>query len=109
MLAVRRVAGRLAVPVAWRTEQWADGSDPTDLQLRFVHIGGFTRGMDVTWHIVPRGIGANVAIEHDFVRHLPLLGSRGENLVPRFVDRFFVRPIASRTLATFKQLAEAQV
>jgi hypothetical protein len=63
--------------------------------------------MDVTWHITAREAGGtNVAIVHDFVRRLPVIG--GE-LFPRLVDRLFVRPIAGRTLATFKRLAEARV
>jgi hypothetical protein len=55
--------------------------------------------MDVTWRIEPAGGGTHIAIEHDFRPRL--LG------FARFVDRAFTRPIASRTLATFKALAEA--
>ncbi len=102
MVAVRAF-GPLPFPVTWRTEQWADASDPTDLQLRFLHVGGVTKGMDVTWHIRARAGGSDVTIEHDFQRKIPLIGKR---LLPAFVDRFFTRPIAGRTLATFKQLAE---
>jgi ribosome-associated toxin RatA of RatAB toxin-antitoxin module len=94
---------RLGIPVRWRTDQWADEADPNDLQLRFRHTAGVTRGMDVTWHIRTSRTGSRVTIEHDFSRRLPLLG---ENVVPRIVDRLFVRPIAGRTLATFKSLAE---
>jgi hypothetical protein len=60
--------------------------------------------MDVTWHIVPRGDGCSVAIEHDFSRPLPFVGP---DAVARLIDRLFVRPIAGRTLRTFKELAEA--
>ena len=62
--------------------------------------------MDVTWHIrsTNGGSGSKITIEHDFVRRLPLLG---ETIFPSVVDRLFVRPIAGRTLATFKRLAEA--
>ncbi len=106
MVAVRafRAGGRLGIPVTWRAETWADDSDPADLRLRFVHIRGVTRGMDVTWHIRPDGQGAHVTIEHVFRRGLPLLGDR---LLPWIVDRFFTRPIAGRTLRRFKALAEA--
>jgi aromatase len=102
MVAVRRF-GRVEVPVTWRAVQWSEGDDPQDLRLRFHHLRGVTRGMDVTWHIVPEGSGSRVTIEHEFERPLPLIG--GE-FVPRLVDRFFTRPIASRTLRAFKTLAE---
>lgn len=102
MIAVRRF-GPVPVPVAWRAEQWSDGSDVGDLRLHFRHVAGVTRGMAVTWHIEPRSRGARVTIEHDFSRRLPLLG---DEVLPWIVDRLFVRPIASRTLAAFRSLAE---
>jgi ribosome-associated toxin RatA of RatAB toxin-antitoxin module len=98
-----RALGPIGIPVAWRSRCWSESDDANDLRLRFVHIRGATRGMDVTWHIVPRDGGCHVAIEHDFVRPLPLLG---RDVAPRVIDRMFVEPIASRTLRTFKALAE---
>ena len=86
----------LGVPVAWRARTWAE---PATLGLRFVHIAGATRGMDVTWRIEPSGDGALVSIDHDFRPRLPGFAW--------FVDQAFTRPIAGRTLATFKALAEA--
>jgi hypothetical protein len=56
--------------------------------------------MDVTWRIDALGDGgARVAIDHDFRPRVPAFAW--------FVDRGFTRPIAGRTLATFKALAEA--
>ncbi len=55
--------------------------------------------MDVTWRIEPAAGGTHVAIEHDFRPRVPGFAA--------FVDRFFTRPIAGRTLATFRTLAEA--
>ena len=86
----------LGLPVAWRARTW---SEPDTLQLRFVHVAGATRGMDVTWRIERLGDGARVSIDHDFRPRLPGFAA--------FVDRAFTRPIAGRTLATFKALAEA--
>ena len=103
MSAVRPVWGRIGIPVWWRTEQWADDSRPDDLRLLFRHVAGATRGMAVAWHIRPSRGGANVVIEHEFEGRLPFLG---REVFPRIVDRFFVRPIATRTLARFKALAE---
>jgi ribosome-associated toxin RatA of RatAB toxin-antitoxin module len=98
MVAVRAVLPSLGygIPVAWRARTWAE---PADLRLRFVHLGGATAGMDVTWRIEPADGGCRVTIEHDFVPAVP--GWAG------LIDRLFVRPIAGRTLATFKAIAEA--
>jgi aromatase len=104
MVAVRQV-GPLPLPVSWGAECWAEGDDPADLRLRFRHVRGVTRGMDVTWHIRPAPAGSRVSIDHEFSRSLPLVGP---DALPALVDRYFVRPIAGRTLATFKALAERQ-
>jgi ribosome-associated toxin RatA of RatAB toxin-antitoxin module len=88
----------LGLPVAWRSRTW---NEPETRRLRFVHVAGATRGMDVTWRIEASrdGLACRVTIGHDFSPRMP-----GFAL---FVDRFFTRPIAGRTLATFKALAEA--
>ena len=86
----------LGLPVAWRARTWAE---PATLRLRFVHVAGATKGMDVTWRIEPRANGAHVSIDHDFRPRIAVFAP--------FVDRFFTRPIAGRTLGTFKALAEA--
>lgn len=102
-LLVRFVARRplvpvlgLALPVAWRSWTW---SDPTGCRLRFLHRGGATSGMDVTWRIEPIDGETRVTIEHVFTPRLPGWAA--------FIDRFFTRPIAGRTLASFKAIAEA--
>jgi ribosome-associated toxin RatA of RatAB toxin-antitoxin module len=103
MVAVRTllpVVG-FGLPVAWRARTW---NDPDALRLRFVHRGGATAGMDVTWRIEPTPDGCRVSIDHDFRPNLPARAGRAWAL---FVDRLFVRPIATRTLATFKAIAEA--
>jgi uncharacterized membrane protein len=97
-VARRPLAGPLGIglPVAWRSRTWAERES---LRLRFIHRGGATHGMDVTWRIESTPAGCRVTIEHDFR--------------PRFgpwavvVDRLFTRPIAGRTLATFRAIAEA--
>lgn len=98
MVAVRRLPGPfgLGIPVAWRARTWAEEDA---LRLRFRHIGGATGGMDVTWRIESAAAGCQVTIEHDFRPRLAVWAL--------IVDRLFVRPIAGRTLATFKSIAEA--
>ncbi|HET9853334.1 MAG TPA: SRPBCC family protein [Candidatus Limnocylindrales bacterium] len=100
MVAIRRVvpAIGLGIPVAWRARTWSDESTRS---LRFRHLGGATAGMGVTWRIEPTAAGCHVTIEHDFAR-APVAWAA-------LIDRLFVRPIAARTLATFKAIAEAVV
>jgi ribosome-associated toxin RatA of RatAB toxin-antitoxin module len=97
-VALRPVFGPLGlgIPVAWRARTW---DEPELLRLRFVHVAGATKGMDVTWRIEPTTGGCLVSIDHVFAPRLPGFAA--------FVDRWFTRPIAGRTLATFKALAEA--
>ena len=103
VLVARMVARRpissllgLDLPVTWQARVW---SEPDALRLRFRHVAGATRGMDVTWRIEPTDRGCHVSIEHRFEPRLALFAI--------IVDRWFTRPIASRTLAAFKALAEA--
>src|SRR4051812_25887674 len=91
----------LGIHVTWRSRPW---HEPATRRLRFVHVAGATKGMDVTWTIEPRavdgrGVGTRVEIAHDFAPGIPGFAT--------LVDRAFTRPIAGRTLATFRALAEA--
>jgi ribosome-associated toxin RatA of RatAB toxin-antitoxin module len=86
----------LGLPVAWRARTW---NDPSALTVDFRHSGGATDGLVVTWRIEPAGSGCRVSIEHDL--------RRGDGTYSRVLDRLFIRPIAGRTLATFKALAES--
>jgi ribosome-associated toxin RatA of RatAB toxin-antitoxin module len=99
MVALRSIVPLLGygIPVAWRARTW---SEEDGLRLRFVHLGGATDGMDVTWRIEPaeRG-GCEVTIQHVFEPARPEWAA--------VIDALFVRPIAGRTLATFKSIAEA--
>jgi len=109
MIAVRPLFDLLGLglPVVWRARTWAE---PEHMRLRFRHVGGVTAGMDVTWRIESTPTGCHVTIDHVFRRRLPIpmLGNLlGDEALPAFVDRFFTRPIAQRTLATFGALAEA--
>ncbi len=88
----------IGLPVTWRSRTW---NDAETLRLRFIHVAGATRGMDVTWRIEPLPGGCRVSIDHDFRPRVPGFAA--------FVDRWFTRPIAGRTLATFKAIAEAVV
>jgi hypothetical protein len=107
-LAVRPIARFLGVglPVVWTSVFVAD---PVARELHFRHVGGATAGMVVTWQVRDQQGGTRVTLDHLFSRSLPGGGRLRlpGDWYPRLIDRFFVRPIAGRTLATFKALCEA--
>ena len=72
------------IPVTWRSRTW---HEPATRRLRFVHVAGATKGMDVTWTIEPterrRSQGPRVEIAHDFRPRRPgLRRVRGPRLHP---------------------------
>src|SRR3954449_10421222 len=63
----------LGIPVTWRSRTW---HEPATRRLRFEHVAGATRGMDVTWTIEPvaaggRRAGTRVEIAHEFAPRIP--------------------------------------
>ncbi len=88
------------IPVGWKTIQ--ESNAETHL-LHFVHIGGFTKGMDVSWLLKPEGDATRVTITHDFTLRWPLVGAF---VAQRIVGQFFVDAIARRTLHCIKAIVE---
>ncbi len=83
----------IGIPVRWRAEQITDAVMP---QIFFRHLGGWTNGMQVYWRFRTLGNGkTRVQIDHDLRSPLaPIIG------------KYFVHPIAARTLRCMKQLCE---
>ena len=94
----------LGIPVAWTSRFRAD---PVALELHFRHVGGATAGMVVTWRIRAHDGGTRVTLDHAFGRSTPGAGLRGGDGYTRLIERWFVRPIAGRTLATLRAICEA--
>jgi ribosome-associated toxin RatA of RatAB toxin-antitoxin module len=91
---VEMAARRGKIPVRWRAEQI---NDPEKPQIFFRHLGGWTRGMRVYWRFTALHNGkTRVRIDHEL----------NSPLAP-FIGRFFIDPIATRTLARMKELCEA--
>lgn len=99
---VAMAARRDLIPVRWVARQWRD---PAARRIRFRHVGGLSRGMDVEWRIDPCPEGTRVVIWHALDLTLPLVGSR---LGVWIVGEQFVRVIAGRTLACLKRKVEAE-
>jgi ribosome-associated toxin RatA of RatAB toxin-antitoxin module len=97
---VEMAARRDWIPIRWVAEQFNDPERPT---IRFRHVRGWTRGMEVEWHFEPVEGGTRVTIEHRLNFRFPVASAwLGEHVV----CGFFVDDVARKTLARMKALAE---
>ena len=96
-------------PVRWRAIQTIDRSTspPT---IRYRHIWGPTRGMEVGWDFRPEPAGVVVRIWHDLDLRWPLVGPTplGRAIAAGVIGPGFVGPIAGQTLATIKAIVERE-
>jgi ribosome-associated toxin RatA of RatAB toxin-antitoxin module len=73
--------------------------------VRYRHVQGITRGMDVEWRFVPEARGVVVTVVHQWPGpHWPLIGRLAAEWV---IGPVFIHGIASRTLAGVKRHLEA--
>lgn len=95
MAAWREFAGPLRYPTWWVSEMEADPGQPL---VRYRHIDGITRGMDVRWEFSEAaGGGTHVRIVHEWDGpRWPLIGRVAADLV---IGPLFISAIARRTLA----------
>jgi ribosome-associated toxin RatA of RatAB toxin-antitoxin module len=100
----RMRASRNGIPVSWVCQQERDPATP---RIYFRHVGGFTKGMRVTWIFEERANGVAVCITHDFDKGWqPAMLDRFVS--DRVVGQFFVSNIANKTLSMVKLLAESE-
>ncbi len=90
-------------PTWWLSEMSVDREKPA---IRFRHIGGITKGMDVEWTFARAPGGTHVRIVHlwDGPR-IPVAGTWAAKFV---IGPVFVHGIASRTLAGLAAVAERE-
>ncbi len=93
-------AWRGPIPVFWEALQTPDAER---LSVRFVHVRGITRGMEVLWTLTPEGDGTRATIAHDLRLGWPVVGGF---LAEHVIAPQFIEPIAARTLRCFKAAAE---
>ena len=93
-------ARRSAIPISWISEFHRDPEKPA---LTFRHLAAFTKGMEVCWIYSQEPGGVRVTIVHDLAFRWSFLGPLAEPII----ENFIIDWVASRTLATFKQLLEA--
>jgi ribosome-associated toxin RatA of RatAB toxin-antitoxin module len=98
---VEMAAWRHIFPLRWIAEQTNDADPP---RIRFRHIAGPTRGMDVEWLFEPIRDGTRVTIVHRLDFAFPVFAAFIGKYV---VGEYFVAGVAKRTLARMKRVAEA--
>jgi len=96
--------GLLKYPTWWVSEMTVDR--PAG-EIRYRHVRGISRGMEVVWRLVEVGGGVDVEIVHTWDGpRWPLIGRLAADFV---IGPIFIHGIASRTLAGIKRAAEKKV
>ena len=101
-MAAWRRFGPLRYPTWWVSDMHIDRDAPA---VRYRHVRGITRGMDVAWTFSPEnGGGVVVTITHEWDGPpWPLIRTAAADLV---IGPVFVHAIAQRTLAGIARIAE---
>ncbi len=100
-MAAWRPFGVFRYPAWWVSEMSVDRRARV---IRYRHVRGITRRMNVSWRLVEAPGGVDVTIEHEWAGPAwPLIGPLAARLV---IGPVFVHGIASRTLAGIKRYAE---
>jgi len=100
-MAAWRPFGVLRWPTWWRSAMEVDDARPA---VRFRHLAGITKGMEVEWSFTPEGRDTRVRIVHAWDGpRWPLIGVWAATVV---IGPVFVHGIASRTLAGLARVAE---
>jgi hypothetical protein len=101
MAAWRPFGGPLRWPTWWCSRMWID---EVEHEIRYHHIAGITRGMDVRWTVSPHPEGTHITIVHEWRGPWwPLIGPPAASLV---IGPVFIHGIASRTLTGVARAAE---
>lgn len=102
-MAAWRPFGVLNYPTWWVSEMT---TNPAAGEIRYRHVRGITRGMDVLWRLEERDGGVDAEVVHSWDGpRWPLIGRLAANLV---IGPVFIHGIASRTLAGIKRAAERE-
>jgi ribosome-associated toxin RatA of RatAB toxin-antitoxin module len=103
-MAANRPFGPFGWPTWWLSEMQVIDSPEATPAVRFRHIGGITKGMDVEWSFEDRDGGTAVELVHAWDGpRWPLIGVYAATAV---IGPVFVHGIASRTLAGLARIAE---
>ncbi|MES2179021.1 MAG: SRPBCC family protein [Gemmatimonadota bacterium] len=102
-MSANRPFGLVQWPTWWQSKMQVLGAGPTP-SIRFAHIDGVTRGMEVEWSFRETPAGCHVRIVHMWAGpSVPVVGTSAATLV---IGPVFVHGIASRTLSGLAAHAE---
>jgi ribosome-associated toxin RatA of RatAB toxin-antitoxin module len=106
-MSANRPFGAIDWPTWWTSLMTVTppGSAVTSPSIRFRHIRGVTKGMDVEWSFMPHGGDVLVRIVH--VWNGPPVPLIGDIAARGVIGPVFVHGIASRTLAGLARAAES--
>jgi aromatase len=100
---VEMKARRGWIPIWWRARQTVL---PETHRIRFTHVRGVTRGMEVEWRFDRLAGGEYaVSIVHDLAPAWPLIGPAVARWI---IGPLFVEPTARATLGCIKRLVESE-
>jgi ribosome-associated toxin RatA of RatAB toxin-antitoxin module len=103
---VEMAARRGRIPVKWRAIQEIERGGTTPV-IRYRHIWGVTKGMDVAWTFDPAPGTVTVRIDHDYTPAWPVIGRLvGPPIADHIIGPQFVGAIAGKTLQTIKAIVE---
>jgi hypothetical protein len=96
---VKMAATRSGIPIAWTSEQIIDREA---MEVHFMHLKAFTKGMKVVWTFKETPEGVLVEILHDLKFRVPPLAP----LADKIIGEFFIQHIANKTLYCMKEYLE---
>jgi ribosome-associated toxin RatA of RatAB toxin-antitoxin module len=97
---VQMAARRSGIPISWTSEFVVDRER---MELRFLHLKAFTRGMRVVWTFDETPAGVLVEITHVLHFRIRAVAPLAETII----GKFFIQHIANKTLQAMKAQVEA--
>lgn len=105
-MSANRPFGALNWPTWWLSQMQVVDPESRSPAIRFRHIGGITRGMDVEWRLTARDAATRVTLVHAWDG--PAWPMLGVFVATAIIGPVFVHGIASRTLAGLARTAERE-
>ncbi|MEO8438697.1 MAG: SRPBCC family protein [Spartobacteria bacterium] len=99
---VEMAALRSGIPISWTSEYIVDSER---MELRFLHLKAFTRGMKVVWTFKETPAGVLVEIMHVLRFRIGALAPIAEPII----GNFFIHHVANQTLRALKAHMEKNV